>query len=541
MGCYWRKNAAFLVLTLLLGICASLLTAGVSLLLQAVVDAAVSQQAEGFGRLFVFAVLYVVILCAAHFFSSLSAKYLTVRMIRQYRQDLFRGIMSRRPARYFAESTSDYISVLTNDMKLVEENYILALLDTVQLVIMFAATLAILLFLSPVVTGILMATLLLMLILPSVIGRVLEKRQDSVSRQMAEFTGQAKDLLSGYEVLKSYNRMENAIDRFREKNDMEIRVRFHAARLFALNEGLSDTLSVLSTIAVIFTAAYLVLTGDITTGTLLALVQLSGTFIAPVVLLMQNIPKVRSMKTVIARLNQYKQSETLQKGFGEEPSFEEAIELKNVSFSYDGKRQVLNNLELSMEHGKKYAILGQSGCGKSTLIKLILGYFDDYEGEISYDGRELRSVDPDRLASLFSVIHQNIYVFNESIRDNIMLHEKFSRHQLEEAAEKSGVGMFVRTGGHGMEDIAGENGTALSGGQKQRIALARAFIRCAPCVVLDEGTAALDRKTAREIENRLLQDPNITLLTVTHHPEPEQLALYDEIYYMEGGRLEKRI
>lgn len=535
---YWKKNTGILIAALITGTCASVFSAGVSIILQKVIDVAVSKQTELFVKLFLFTILYILFLCAIHFLSSLISKYLTQKMIKQYRQDVFQGIIHRRPAPYFQENTSDYVSALTNDMKLVEENYITALLNTFELLILFAATLGLLIFLSPAVTAILVLTLLLMFLIPAVIGGILEKKQDSVSRQMSVFTGKLKEFFSGYEVLKSYNRIENAVSQFQTENEKEIHTRFQAARLFALNEGLSDTLSVLSTITVIFVAAYLVLVGKITMGTLLALVQLSSSFMAPVILIMQNIPKIRSMKAVIARLNQYSVYEAHGETRQNIPTFDRTIEFQDLSFSYDGKGALLSGITFQIEKGKKYAIMGQSGCGKSTLVRLLSGYYDDYQGAILYDGQELRTLNPDKAAALSAVIHQNIYLFNESIRENILLHESFSEQELEQAVKKSGAAMFIEE--KGLDHIAGENGAALSGGQKQRITLARALIRHAPLLILDEGTSALDKKTAHEIEDSLLSDEEITLLTITHNPDPDLMERYDEIYYMENGRLEKQ-
>lgn len=537
---YWTKNIGKLITALLLGTCASVFSTGVSIILQEVIDAAVSREAEVFVKLFVFTLVYILFLCVINFLSSLVSKYLTEKMIEQYRKDVFRGILHRHPTLYFKENTSDYVSALTNDMKLVEENYIAALLHTFELVIMFVVTLGLLIFLSPVVTAILVVTLLLMFLIPAGTGRILEKRQDAVSKQMSVFTGKLKELFSGYEVLKSYHRIENAVSRFNDENEKEIHTRFQAARLFALNEGLSDTLSVLSAITVVFVAAYLVLAGRITMGTLLALVQLSSTFMAPVILIMQNIPKIQSMKAVITRLNQYcecKDDGEMQKNM---PTFEHSIELHNLSFAYDDHTTLLSDVKLKIEKGKKYVIMGQSGCGKSTLIKLLLGHFENYNGEIFYDGQELRTLNSDKITSLSAVIHQNVYLFNETIRQNILLHEQFSDHELVEALEKSGVAMFADDKENGLEHVVGENGTTLSGGQKQRITVARALIRHAPLLILDEGTSALDKETACEIEHRLLDDKEITLLTITHNPNSDLMGKYDEIYYMENGRLEKK-
>jgi ABC-type multidrug transport system fused ATPase/permease subunit len=536
---YWKKNGFFLAVTLMAGILASVLASGIAIVLQKVVDVAVTKQTEAFGKLFLFAIGYILVLCVMNYTSALMEKYLTEKMIKQYRRDIFKGIMDRRPIRYYRENTADYISALTNDMKLIEDNYIAALLNTFKLVVMFAVTLVILLILSPMVTAILILTFLLMFLLPATIGRCLEKRQDRVSAQMAAFTEKLKDILSGYEVLRSYDRIEAAKYRFQEENEEEIRVRFRAARLFALNEGLSDTLAVLSTITVIFVSAYLVLIGQITMGTLLALVQLSSSFMAPVMLLMQNVPRIQSMKAVIARLNSYAEDDPAVKPLPLElPSFEKGIELDGASFSYDGEQTVLADITMRIDKGGKYAVMGPSGCGKTTLIKLLLGYFEDYGGSIRYDGRELRALDMDKIAGIISVIHQNVYLFNLSVRENILLFEEFDEAALAEAVEKSGVSLFIDEKEGGLDHGAGENGALLSGGQRQRVALARALIRRAPFVILDEGTSALDRKTACEIESRLLEDEELTLLTITHNPDPQLMRRYDGIYRMNDGRLE---
>ena len=537
---YWKKNIGILILALLLGTGSSLCSTGISLVLQEVIDVAVSGKTQLFVKLFIFTIVYILFLCIVNYFSSLVSKYLTEKMLKQYRQDVFRGIISRRPAVYYKETTADYVSAMTNDMKLIEENYISALLSTFELIIMFAAAFGLLIALSPLVTAILVFTLLLMFLIPAGIGHMLEKRQDCVSKQMSVFTGKLKELFSGYEVLKSYNRIENTILRFQDENEKEIHTRFRAARLFALNEGLSDTLSVLSTIAVIFVSAYLVLIGHITMGTLLALVQLNSSFMAPVILLMQNIPKIQSMKSVITRLNQYTEcdnTKTADKGI---PAFDHSIEFQHVSFSYSPDTTLLSGITFKLERGKKYAIMGQSGCGKSTLLKLLTGYLDDYKGAILYDGQELQTLNPDRITNLSAVIHQNVYLFHESIRENILLHEEFTEQELVSAIEKSGVAMFLPEKDGGLEYVVGENGGVLSGGQKQRITLARALIRHAPLLILDEGTSAIDQKTAFEIESWLLQNNDITLLTITHNPNADLMMLYDEIYYMENGKLEKQ-
>ncbi|MDE6888893.1 MAG: ATP-binding cassette domain-containing protein [Eubacterium sp.] len=155
---------------------------------------------------------------------------------------------------------------------------------------------------------------------------------------------------------------------------------------------------------------------------------------------------------------------------------------------------MLSDITLTLESGKKYAIMGQSGCGKSTLLKFLTGYLYNYKGAILYDGQELQTLDPNMVATLSAVIHQNVYLFHESIRENILLHEEFTEQELASAIENSGISVFLPEKEGGLEYVVGENGGALSGGQKQRITLARVLIRHAPLLILDEGTSALDKK-----------------------------------------------
>ena len=182
----------------------------------------------------------------------------------------------------------------------------------------------------------------------------------------------------------------------------------------------------------------------------------------------------------------------------------------------------------------------KSGCGKSTLIKLLSGYYSTYKGEILYDDAELHMLDKDSVVQLSSIIHQNIYLFDETIYDNICLHEHYPEEQIKKAVEDSGLAEFISELPTGLQYRVGENGSNLSGGQKQRIAVARALIRNKPILILDEGTSAIDMQTAYDIENRLLKIENLTLITITHHLDPNLLDKYDEIFYMENGHMKER-
>lgn len=170
----------------------------------------------------------------------------------------------------------------------------------------------------------------------------------------------------------------------------------------------------------------------------------------------------------------------------------------------------------------------------STDLCFVLG---ELWNNVLYDEDNLSIVDVDKITALSSIIHQNVYMFDESILDNICLHEDYSKEELQSALSDSGLLHFIEQVPNGLEYHVGENGNNLSGGQKQRIAVARALIRKKPLLILDEGTSAIDMQTAYDIESRLLEISDLTLLTITHNMSKDILELYDEIIFMADGKI----
>jgi len=263
------------------------------------------------------------------------------------------------------------------------------------------------------------------------------------------------------------------------------------------------------------------------------MVQVSGTLTQPLLMLFASAPRLKGVKEIITRLNKFS-NYTEETFIGTiKPTLKNKISAKNLTFSYDGKKVVLNDVSLDIKKGSKIALVGKNGCGKTTLVKLLCGYYSDYQGEIKYDNNELIKLDYDKLIKLSATIHQNVYTFNESIYDNICLHNKYSKKELDKALEISGVSNLKIP----LDTMVAENGKNLSGGQKQRIAVARAIIQNKPMLVLDEGTSAIDMQTAYDIESRLLDIKDLTLITITHNLNGDNLKRYDQIIYMDKGEI----
>lgn len=220
------------------------------------------------------------------------------------------------------------------------------------------------------------------------------------------------------------------------------------------------------------------------------------------------------------------------------PVLKDAITLENVTFGYEPGEPVLRDLSMRLEAGKKYALVGGSGSGKSTLLNLLMGAYDGYEGSVAIDGKELREIDTDSLYDVMSLIGQNVFLFDDTLYQNITMFRDFPEDKLELAVHRAGLDGLIEQRGENYR--CGENGNGLSGGERQRVSIARCLMRETPVLLLDEATAALDNQTAFAVTDAILHLDGLTRMVVTHRLEAELLEQYDEIFVLRGGELCER-
>lgn len=192
-------------------------------------------------------------------------------------------------------------------------------------------------------------------------------------------------------------------------------------------------------------------------------------------------------------------------------------------------------VSFQFEKGKSYAIVGPSGSGKSTLLHLLMGADENYTGSIYYDDTDLHRISSDSMHQLISVIWQNVFVFNASIKDNITMFGDFPEEDIQRAVKLSGLEPLIEKRGENY--LCGENGCNLSGGERQRIAIARSLLKKAPILLADEATASLDRETAFYVTKAILGIQDVTRIIVTHALDEELLRRYDCILALHNGKI----
>ena len=535
----FRNHKVLFAITMIVSIVNAALTIAAAVILEKILNSVIEGNWELFTIMIWVVAAYIAVLLVVAIGGALAEKKLVVNAIRDLRSDVQQGIISRDTEHYRKTNTADYLSALTNDMTIIEENVVVPFLNTIQYVIIFVMAAVALFVYSPLIGGIMLACLVLMYLLPASLGKPIGKRQEAYSAGLSLFTVKLKDQFSGYDVIRSYRLTDRVKKDFSEQNGELAKKKYAVATLLSVSEGIAAVVGAASQIGTMLVAGFLVLNGQMTAGALLAILQLSGAFVQPVAVIMQCIPQIQGAMPVLIRLEEL--SSPVPSAFAgtAEPKFEKDIRFENLGFAYAEDQPVLSQLNLTLEKGKKYALVGESGCGKSTLASLLGAEHSTYTGAIRIDGRELHELDIDQLLSKMSTIHQGVYLFDETIKYNIDLGRTYQEDEWCRALETSGVAKFLDQTESGLGTRTGEMGSKLSGGQRQRIAVARALIEQKPLLILDEGTSAVDIQTAYDIENALLRLDDLTMITITHNLRPELLSRYDAILFMQQGRIQE--
>lgn len=457
------------------------------------------------------------------------------KAMRQYKDFAFQKLTEKSISSFRAESTAAYLSALTNDAASIEADDLSQLLSVITKAVTFFGALAMMLWYSPLMTAIAAGVTVLPLIASLLTGGQLQAAEKRVSDQNRDFTAALSDCLGGFSVVKTFRAEKEIFRLFAESNRALEQEKF-SRRLKALVGMIGATTGIIAQLGVFLAGAYLALTGKgLTAGAVILFVNLMNFMIEPVAELPALLAARKAARGLIVKLADALEQDEVQPDGVQIAPLMRQLRLEDVRFSYDGETEILRGVSAVFDAGKAYAIVGASGSGKSTLLNLLTTPGMAYAGKILLDGTELRTVSPESLYETVSVIQQNVFVFNASIRDNVTMFRSFPPEELAQAVRRAQLEALLAE--RGEDYLCGESGSGLSGGEKQRISIARSLLEHASVLLADEATAALDAQTAHQVTDDILSLSGVTRIVVTHTLEQAALRRYDGILVLKDGRI----
>ena len=456
--------------------------------------------------------------------------------LRQLKSLVFSKMVHKSFRAFSKENTARYLSVFSNDMKSIEDNY----LNNVFL-LLYQVTVFVLALIFVFLINYRLALFIIVIGSVSLLfsGKLSQKvvvLEKKVSDENESFMAEVKDLVSGFSVLKSFKIEKEAQNIFDNENQILENKKRNRRFWDGSLEVVGNTFGFLIQIGTFLYGAYLVLQGQCTAGSVLSIVSLSSYIFQPVSYVPQLMGAFKAAGKLFDKIIDVV-SENNDAQDGVEIHSADNIVLDDVSFSYDGNNEVLHHISCTFEKGKKYAIIGDSGSGKSTMLNLLMGAFDNYHGSLKVDETEMKDINSDSLFDEVSLIDQNVFLFDASIRDNITMFKDVEEEKLMDAIQKAGLSELVKN--KGLDFVCGENGNNLSGGEKQRISIARSLIKRSPVLLLDEITSALDEKTAHAINQEIVSLKDKLCIEITHRLDESILKQYDKLLVLRNGRIEE--
>ena len=502
--------------------------------IKGIIDSGMSQNKEALTQAVLVGATVIFIYAALNFISLRLRNKLVRQIMSRYKNKVFQSILDRDYRDFSKEKSGKFISVLTENMKKIEQDYLYQYFNiSKNLSLMIFSLLAMFI-------GNWFLTLLVIIasIIPMMISGFIGQKSASLqNRAMVadqKYLAKVKDILAGFLVIKSFNVKDAICEDYSHESEKFDEINFIKGKFDVLANVISQLSGMIVFLVAFGGGMYLVFNSSTTIGSVTAIVQLVNFVVMPLNEVGMGISKFREGQATLDAF-EVKDVTELQTGETKE-YFDDVISFSNIDFSYPNtEEKIFNHLSLKIQKGEKIAIVGMSGSGKSTLLNLLLRFYDVTSGHISIDNIDLQAISAGSLYNLMTIVQQDIYIFDDTLRSNITLNQFFTDEEIKLAVQQSGLESYVLENESGLQTLCGENGSNLSGGQKQRLSIARALIRKTPILLLDEATSSLDNQVTTEIESSILDIQNLTALVVTHKLNENILKKYDRILFMKGG------
>ena len=476
------------------------------------------------------------------YFSDLILVQVRAKIIYNLRKHLYDRMVSA-PMSFFGENRkAETLSRMTTDIQEIETSVVYTLKVFLKEPVLVLGYLVILFSLSIELTIYTLALIPVSGIIISTIARNLKKKAFRSQGLLGEIAFILDETLSSMRIIKAFNAESFMTAQFSKVNRLYQGFNISMGRRFQLAGPLSEFLGVSTMIILLLFGGNMVIgqTESLSASQFIGFLIIFSQILAPAKAMSQAHSLMQrgiaSANRVFEIVDQHKPRD-VQGEFISIKVFNNNIQFKDVSFGYTHERLVLKDVNLTIEKGKSYALVGSSGAGKSTLTDLILHYYRPKKGGIYLDGKNIDSLDQTDLRNLISVVTQETLLFNDTVFSNIKFNmEDKSKSDIIKAAKMANAHEFILRMSEGYETIIGDKGTKLSGGERQRIAIARAILKDAPILILDEATSALDSDTEKSIRatlDKLMHER--TSIVITHRLNT--IMSIDEIIILEQGQV----
>ena len=499
-----------------------------------IIDSGMSQNREALTQAILIGAIVIFIYASLNFISLRLRNKLVRQIMSRYKNKVFKSILDRDYREFSKEKSGKFISILTENMKKIEQDYLHQYFNISKNISLMIFSLVAMFIGNWFLTLLVIIASIIPMMISGFIGQKSASLQNSSMIADQKYLAKVKDILAGFLVIKSFNVKEAIRQDYKNESEKLDEIYFIKGKFDVLSNVISQLSGMIVFLVAFGGGMYLVFGGHTTIGSVTAIVQLVNFVVMPLNEIGMGMSKFREGQ---ATLNSFEVKDVIELQTGKTKEyFDDVISFSNVDFSYpNAEEKIFNNLSLQIKKGEKIAIVGMSGSGKSTLLNLLLRFYDVTSGYISIDNQDLQAISAESLYNLMTIVQQDVYIFDDTLRANITLNQFFTDEEIKQAVQQSGLESYILENELGLQTLCGENGSNLSGGERQRLSIARALIRKTPILLLDEATSSLDNKVTTEIESSILDIQNLTALVVTHKLNENILKRYDRILFMKAG------
>lgn len=458
------------------------------------------------------------------------------------RNEIFDKIQRLPQSFYAANKTGDVYVRATEDIQRVREYFGPAFMYTIQTISRSAIIITIMIMVSPTLTLWALLPLPVLSVFAYWVSGFIHRRSNEIQEQYAELAGRANEAFSSIRLIKAYSREDYEADRFMNESEVYRKKKLRLDIVESLFHPMLSLLIGVSIVLVIWQGGIMVINGIITVGNIAEFIIYVTYLTWPVASLGYTINLIQRSAASQERIAKMMRTPD-EISDGEATNFditniEGEIEFDNVSFVYPGSdTPAIDRVSFNIKAGQTAAIVGKTGSGKTTLVNLIPRLFDPSAGTIRIDGTNIREIPLGLLRKSIGFVPQDTFLFSDTIRENISFGvEKVTQEQIDEAANQAQVLDNINEFDKKFDTVLGERGITLSGGQKQRTSIARALIRKAPIVILDDSLSAVDTKTEYAILQHLRKElSKQTSIIISHRISSVKDA--DIIFVLRGGKI----